>query len=309
MSDAKSIQSELAKLIAEHGPWSYDIPLGHGIWTRGNEGLPHTRLRRLLQATCDILQTPPETWRVLDLGCLDGQFSIEFALQGAEVIGVDAREANIVKAEYCRKVLNLNRLRFLHADVRDLSAQSLGEFDVILCSGLLYHLPANDAAELLSTMYQMTRHLVLIDTHISLLGDATVQIDESVCHGHIAREHAEGSTDEQKRSRTWASADNNESFWFSRSSLINLLANNGFSSVYECFNPPHLNFGRPGLESNDRCTFVAIKGVSQELLTAPITNETLETFPERSLQYPMIGPGLLALREWVKKIKSIVKRQ
>ena len=82
-----------------------------------------------------------------------------------------------------------------------------------------------------------------------------------------------------------SSIDNTTSFLFSRPSLINILSHVGFSSVYECFNPPHLNFGMPGLEHIHRCTFVAVKGQYCDLHTSPLANTLKEEWPEGSLCY------------------------
>jgi hypothetical protein len=67
--------------------------------------------------------------------------------------------------------------------------------------------------------------------------------------------------------------------------LINFLDHVGFSSIYECFNPPHINSGMPGIEHKDRCTFVAIKGKKLNMLAAPATDSLDEDWPEGSLTY------------------------
>src|SRR5918995_2947803 len=103
----QELSDRVNRLIEEYGEWTYDIPLLHGVWTRSNEGVPHTRLKRVLQIAGDLSTKPLNACRILDLGCLDGQFSIEFALAGAEVIGVEVREANIQKALFAKEVLQL----------------------------------------------------------------------------------------------------------------------------------------------------------------------------------------------------------
>jgi hypothetical protein len=108
---------------------------------------------------------------------------------------------------------------------------------------------------------------------------------EKVYYGHIAKEHSKNDIKEIKEKRKLASIDNITSFVFSRPSLINLLSHVGFSSVYECFNPPHLNFGMPGLEHVDRCTILAIKGQRCRLHTSPLANSLQEDWPEGSLSY------------------------
>lgn len=285
MLNKEQMLQEMDALKQAYGEWSYDIPLPFGIWTRGNLHIPHTRLRRIVQVVNDLALKPVAECRVLDLGCLDGMFAIEFALSGAETVGVEIREANVKKAIFCKEALGLQNLEFRQDDVRNISIESYGKFDVILCSGILYHLPAVDAIRLIDTMYAMVNRLVVIDTHIALETKEKILYEGHEYWGSIYREFAEEASSEQKARALWASADNTTSFWFTRPSLINILTRSGFSSVYECFAPAHLNFGQPGLERIDRCTFVAVKDQIRELKTSPAANQLREDWPEQSLTY------------------------
>ena len=269
-----TVEEKMAELVDRYGPWTYDIPLGNGVWTRG-EDLPHTRLKRTLQMIQD--QMPIADSRILDLGCLDGIFSIECALQGAEVVGVDAREENIAKCEFAKTTLGLERLSFVQDDVRNLGRESYGTFDTVICSGLLYHPDAPDVFALLEAMHDVTRRLVVIDTHVSLTPTTTVTYSGQEYAGHFY--------DEGDASSTWASYGNSRSFWLTRPSLTNAVAAVGFSSSYECLHPAHLNFGKPGLEHNDRCAFVAVRGDPVALTTSPAANTLVERWPEGALAY------------------------
>ncbi len=281
----QQIRERLTQLVEAYGEWTFDIPLPHGVWTRGNEGEPHTRLRRLFQIACDLSTKPLNSCRVLDLGCLDGQFSIEFALAGAEVIGIEIREANIQKALFAKEVLQLSNLEFLQQDVRNISCQEYGKFDVILCSGILYHLNTPDVFTVIERMYEMLERLLIVDTHISLRPLGTVTYRGQAYVGEHFREYSDEDAEVAKRTNLWASWGNSKSFLFTRPSLVNFLAQVGFSSIYECFNPPHLNFGNPGLEHKDRCTFVAIKDHMRNLVTSPAANALSEKHPEGTLSY------------------------
>ena len=86
------------------------------------------------------------TVKVLDLGCLEGGISIKLAQAGMTVVGTDVREGHIRKCEYISNKLKLNdNLTWLIGDVTDDSFwNSLGLFDVIICSGLLYHIADKD---------------------------------------------------------------------------------------------------------------------------------------------------------------------
>jgi SAM-dependent methyltransferase len=283
--DQKQLEQQLNELKERYGAWSYDIPLPHGVWTRGNLGLPHTRLRRIVQTVQDLVQKPLSECRVLDLGCLDGMFSIEFALHGASVLGIEIREANIAKAEFCKDALDLDRLEFVQDDVRNISEEKYGRFDAIICSGIHYHLPGKDAIQLVNTMQKMAERVVVIDTHIALAALQSIDFDGRTYSGVLFKEHESDASDQDKEHSLWASADNLTSFWFTRPSLTNIMSNAGFSSVYECFVPAHINFGREGIEAADRVTFVGTQAPVAEIRTSPAVNGLAEQWPEGSLGY------------------------
>jgi hypothetical protein len=224
--------------------------------------------------------------RVLDLACLDGLFSIEFALAGADTVGVEIREANVKKAMFCKDALELANLKFIQGDVREISAESLGKFDAIICSGILYHLQAPDVWQLIRNMFAMTKRLVVIDTHVALTAETNVSLEGVEYSGKQFFEHSDADSQELKAKRLWASWDNATSFWFTRPSLVNMLSRAGFSSVYECFTPVHKNFGESNIKNPGRCTFVAIKGEEQNLKTSPSANGLREDWPEGTLSYP-----------------------
>jgi SAM-dependent methyltransferase len=283
------VKAERDALIRKHGEWIYDIPLSEGVWTRESEQpLPHTRMRRIVQTIADLVVKPLSECRILDLGCLEGLFTLELARQGANVVGVDARRGHIDKAEFAKAQMGLDRATFQVDDVRNVSAQTYGQFDAIVCSGLLYHLPAQDGAELLRTLHEMAR-LLVIDTHISLAPQESFTFLGDTYHGESYREHAKGDVDEVMEHRPLASYGNEFSYLFSRPSLVNLLAAVGFTSCYECMLPIHLNYGRPGLEHADRCTFVAVKGHPVTIATAPSVNALNERWSEGMLSY---GPPI-----------------
>ena len=276
----------LTDLISNHGEFIYDIPLTDGVWTRGNMGLSHTRLKRILQVVSDISKKPLDTIKVLDLGSLDGQFSLEFAYHGSDVIGLEIREDNVAKSNFCKDNLKLKNVQFIQDDVRNISVEKYGKYDVIICSGLLYHLTGYDSIELMPKMYEMTDNILIVDTHIALEPKDTWTTPSGKSYnGKTFTEHTADESDDLKESRILASSGNDDSFWFTRPSLVNLMLDSGFTSVYEAFGPPHLNFGQDGLEHIDRCTFVAVKGSTKYLYTSPNANTIEERFPEGSLSY------------------------
>ena len=188
----EKISNRIAEIVREYGEWTYEIPLPHGIWTKGNLNIPHTRLKRVVQIIQDLSRIPIRSCRILDLGCLDGIYSIEFALHGAQVTGIDAREANIKKALFVKECLELQNVELIQDDVRNLSLEKYGKYDVILCSGILYHLNTPDVFKFIVTLYQLLGQLLIIDTHMSLSPDKSVVYKKREYHGHLYHEHEIG---------------------------------------------------------------------------------------------------------------------
>jgi SAM-dependent methyltransferase len=268
------IANELREITQKHGEFSFNIPLAENVWTKGCFGGPHNRLIRILQTTSDVMTKPLSDCRILDLGCLDGLFSLEFALHGCAVIGLDVREPNIARARFCARVMNLKNVEFVEDDARNISVEKYGKFDAVICSGLLYHLSANDAIMLIQRMYEMAERAIIVDTHISLEGGERF----NSYAGHTYSEHPPEASKEEKLLSLWASADNETSFWFTRPSLINILTGAGFSSVHECFTHAYV-------DGATRCTFVAIKATKVAVHTRPAGNELKVQWPEGSLSY------------------------
>lgn len=307
MYTRETLQAAVNALTEQHGDWSYDIPLPFGVWTRGNEGLPHARLRRLVQAATDACGGSLKGRRVLDLGCLEGLFAMEFAAQGADALGIEIRESHLVKANLCKEALGLEQLSFAQDDVRKISVEKYGKFDVVVCSGILYHLATTEVLDLISTMYDMAERVVLIDTHIALEGRESVEYRGKRYWGSTYREHADGSSQQQRASRGWASWDNTTSFWLTRASLVNFLLDCGFSSVDECFMAPPHESDR-GARSGDRCTFAAIKGNRVQLRLNLAANEDTLRWREGALSYAGQTRAVNLLRSLERRGGRAVKR-
>lgn len=129
---------------------------------------PIHRWRR--QMLFDYLdQTVAGAWgrcRAIDLGCHEGFFSVELARRGCrEVVGFDARREHVEHADLIRRVFGLDNLRFQQAEVLAVDPGSLGEFDITVMFGLLYHLP--DIVGALRQARALTRGVCVIETQIA----------------------------------------------------------------------------------------------------------------------------------------------
>jgi ubiquinone/menaquinone biosynthesis C-methylase UbiE len=244
------------------------IHLGRGIYTR--EPVADFRLRRIVQVSEDLLGKPLSEARVLDLACLEGHYAIEFALHGAEVVGLEIREANLAKARYAQQELGLDNIRFIQDDVRNLSQRQHGSFDIVICSGILYHLDVPDVFDFVQRIYDVSTRLVVFDTQISLSDRASVEYRGQTYSGLWYQEHDDRADKATKYRDYWASIDNTRSFWLSHASLCNLMSDVGFSSLLRVESP-----NMPRLAA-DRATYVAVRGSRAKVLSSPPTDALVE---------------------------------
>lgn len=79
--------------------------------------------------------------RVLDIGARDGFFSFECERRGAaEVLSIDYVPAEFTGFPVAKQILG-SRLNLVHENIYNLTPERYGQFDVVLCLGVLYHLP------------------------------------------------------------------------------------------------------------------------------------------------------------------------
>jgi 2-polyprenyl-3-methyl-5-hydroxy-6-metoxy-1,4-benzoquinol methylase len=265
--DVVGVERRRAEIVRRWGEWTaHNIHLGDGVYTLGPDR-EADKLRRVVQIVSDLGPGPIERLRVLDLGCLEGGYAVELARRGAEVVAIEAREANLEKARFAKEVLGLAKLELVQDDVRNVSEARYGRFDVILCLGILYHLDSPHVFSFVHRIAEVCRRLAVFDTYVGL---SRIQRFEHGGHeywGRVIREHTERSTEEERIASKWASLDNTTSLWITRSSLYNLLNDVGFSSAYECHLPTELD--KPA----DRLTVIAVKGRAETLLAMPRAND------------------------------------
>ncbi|MBV9359199.1 MAG: SAM-dependent methyltransferase, partial [Chloroflexi bacterium] len=84
--DSKQIEQRKAEVVQQWGDWTaHNIHLGDDIYTMGGD-FEADKLRRIVQIVADLGGKSIERLRILDLGCLEGGYAIEFARRGAAVV-------------------------------------------------------------------------------------------------------------------------------------------------------------------------------------------------------------------------------
>ena len=284
--DTQTIVQKKNEIVEKYGPWTaHNIHLKDDIYTIAPRIIgDEVRLRRIVQVVSDLLGGRIEGARILDLACLEGMFAIEFARQKASCLGIEGREANIEKARFVKEALSLDNLELVQDDVRNLSPERYGYFDVVLCLGLLYHLDKPDVFSFIESLSAVSRRICIVDTRVTLHPKIQVEYNNHIYCGIVGEEHEAADSKEKKLARLWASLDNSENFYLSRPTICNALLHAGFTSVYQCNIPAEPD--KPA----DRIFFVAIKGEVGELLNAPLMKsrprDDMPERPRRELSVP-----------------------
>lgn len=141
----------------------------------------------------------------IDVGCGLGHFSGVLQSLGLDVQAVDGRPENV---EEGRK--RFAGIRFHQCDAQDAALRDLGEFDLVFCFGLLYHL--ENPLSTVRHLHAMTLKLLLVESVI-FPGDEPVMalVDE-------------GPTEDQGL--------NHVAFYPTESCLVKMFYRAGFPHVY-----------------------------------------------------------------------------
>jgi len=210
----------------------------------GERTIPGEPLLREWGLTRSALQTlrftvpvedPDNAPTVVDLGCLEGGYALEFALAGYNVLGIEARQSNVDRCEFVAQAYDLPNLRFARDDARNVA--NYGSFDAVFCAGLLYHLDAPVA--FLKELGNVTRRALVLETHYATHQDKwdVFQLSRLTTNeGRLGRWYKEwepGATDEEVEAFKWSSVGNPSSFWLEKRHLLQAMLDAGFPIVCE----------------------------------------------------------------------------
>jgi tRNA (mo5U34)-methyltransferase len=157
---------EIATALARLEPWFHCIDLGGGLKTKTASvmGEPIEHPEPTWQLVRQCLPADLRGKSLLDVGCNAGFYSVEAKRRGAKrVLGVDAQRKHIRQALFVRKVLDLD-IEYRRMDVYELDPCVIGEFDITLALGLVYHLKHLVLG--LEKLYGVTRELLIVETAI-----------------------------------------------------------------------------------------------------------------------------------------------
>jgi tRNA (mo5U34)-methyltransferase len=159
-------REELQARVERLGPWFHCIDLGGGLLTKSASavGEPVEHPRPTWEKVRACLPEELAGQSVLDVGCNAGFYAVELKRRGAgRVLGVDSQRNLIRQALFVRDVLGLD-IDYRRLSVYDLDPRELGQFDITLALGLVYH--CKHLVLALERLYAVTRELLVLETAI-----------------------------------------------------------------------------------------------------------------------------------------------
>ena len=138
-----------------------------GAYPLSHEG----RIRRRFARRLQLLQLPEDLtgWSVLDIGAWHGYFSFECERRGADrVLAVDrfAWDTYGMDGFLAAHARLGSRVEHRRADVHELDPAEIGQFDLVLLLGVLYHL--RNPLQALERIRRVTKRLLICETHVLL---------------------------------------------------------------------------------------------------------------------------------------------
>src|SRR5262245_50463857 len=252
-------------------PWSHNIKLPHGIYTASCDDY-YPAHKEIMKVVSQQLKGVFENKRVIDIGCLEGYFSAECALQGATVVGIDGKMINIKKCELIKSVLDIGNLTFIRDDAMRVTRKKYGCFDAVLALGLLYHFA--DPFRFLKNMFKLCNGLILNDTHVALEKQPQFingswkpdlssmrkfRFANKTYMGRLFREFDPKTSQLSKDLSPRASLRNELSVWLTEDSLISMLRDVGFEQISKIVFPKKEKAWWSDVQKDARVLVLAVK--------------------------------------------------
>jgi SAM-dependent methyltransferase len=175
-----SVDWDVVARIKELHPWFYPVTLGNlqvtpGVGAHVAPEYLANRVRNRATILVDEVSKSLDLRgkSVLELACNCGFWSARYAERGAaRVVGMEGREKYVEQARLywsTNKFLPADDYTFLHGDIADPAAwaklRELGHFDIVLCAGILYHVP--NPGEILGWAAELAREALIVDTRVT----------------------------------------------------------------------------------------------------------------------------------------------
>ncbi len=163
---AEQVEAKL-KSYYRHYPFEFDGRLIDASKKpfQGLRGRQYQRYCHIFPAILSLTGGSLNGKTVLDVASNSGFWSIQAKRAGAtSVLGVEASSQAVELGKLILKIIDMQGIEYRTLNVYDLSKDTLGEFDITLFLGLLYHL--NKPVLALERLYETTKNFSVVDTSL-----------------------------------------------------------------------------------------------------------------------------------------------
>ncbi len=223
------------------GEWASQLPRQYKLTTR-----PGTA--RLLEDSRIIWAEKTlgsfADWKVLELGPLEGGHAYMLQKRNARsVTSVESNTRAFLKCLAIKEVLGLDRVQFKLGDFMAFLRQEQRSFDLVVASGVLYHM--QEPVELLKLISKVTRR-VFLWTHYydeSIFSQSRIRSRkfgalQSFEYEGVCYEYAKQTYGKLLDRPGFCGGSRATSRWLSRPSIMRALAHYGFADI-------EINFDKP----------------------------------------------------------------
>ena len=120
-------------MLAKRSFWWHKIEVAPGVFTPGHKDTI-TELKERISLPEDLTGKT-----VLDIGAAEGFYSFECERRGATVTAVDRVDGEESGFSIVKRIINA-KAEHKRCSVYNLSVEEIGQFDLVLCLGVIYHL-------------------------------------------------------------------------------------------------------------------------------------------------------------------------
>lgn len=157
-----------SQILAKEWFYPYKLPSGKITSTYNGgrlDAIHATRLAMMMSVLDARFVSGYQQTNAVDLACHQGYFSTQLAELGcSDILAVDARPEHVQDTALIAQALGHTQLRTQQSDVHALDVASLGQFDITLVLGLIYHLENPIGA--LRMARALCRGVCLVETQV-----------------------------------------------------------------------------------------------------------------------------------------------
>ena len=168
MHSLKPMNEELEQqVLAKTWFYRFDLPGGGRTRSYDDGALDEVHSTRLAMLDIGLAEAFPSVAgrSAVDLACHQGYFATELARRGCDpVFAIDARAEHVADADLIARTLGLPQVRAIQRDVHEVSGAGLGQHDIVLCFGLIYHL--EDPVGALRAARSLCKGACLVETQV-----------------------------------------------------------------------------------------------------------------------------------------------